>query len=65
MVLQEKVKIYICQICLLGNFFRRCGKVNEEPVWGKIDISKCRTAVIVGIIDEVSSEIVTDLLNYN
>ena len=65
MVLQEKVKIYICQTCLLGNVFRLCGEVNEEPVWGKIDISKCRTAVIVGIVDEVSFEIVTDLLNYN
>ena len=56
---------YICQICLLGDVSRLCGEVNKKPVWGPIDISKCRTAVIVGIIDEVSSEIVTHLLNYN
>ena len=61
----KKHKIYICKICLLGNVFRLCDEVNEEPVWGEIDISNCRTAVIVGIIDEVNSEIVTDLLNYN
>ena len=71
MFLQGNIKVKgkkktpnICKICLLGNVLRHCNKVNGKPEWGEVDISNCRTAVIVGIVDEVRFEVLTELLNY-